>query len=69
LERQQAFKLFTEGQHFKARVGGTVYPDVFITALKDGTASAPTATVVLPTRIGEPDRIRTWRMDEVEVLA
>ena len=69
MDRHEAFKLFTEHRHFKAMVGIEVHEDVFITALNDGSASAATVTVLLPTPIGEPDRIRTWRMDQVEVLA
>jgi hypothetical protein len=64
LDRQQALTLQTHGP-FKARVGGTVYENLFMKSLNDGSAAAPTVT--LP--IGEPDRFRTWRMDEVEVLA
>lgn len=68
MDRNEAFKLFTENRHFKARVGGEVHEDVFITGLNDRSASAATVTVLLPTLIGEPDRLRSWRMDQVEVL-
>jgi hypothetical protein len=65
---QQAFTLMTQGP-FKARVGGKVYDNLFIKSLDEGSATAPTVTLLMPTPIGEPDRIRTWRMDQVEVLA
>jgi hypothetical protein len=67
MDRQQAFTLLT--QAFKARVGGTVYENLFIKSLNDGSATAPTVTLLMPTPVGEPDRFRTWRLDEVEVLA
>jgi hypothetical protein len=68
MDRHEAFKLYTEHRHFKARVGGKVHEDLFITALNDGSAATATLTVLLPTPIGEPDRLRRWRMDQVEVL-
>jgi hypothetical protein len=69
VDRQQAFKLFKEGRHVKVRVGGKVYENVLITALNDGSAGVATVTVLLPTPIGEADRLRRWRMDQIEVVA
>jgi hypothetical protein len=69
MDRQQAFKLFREGRQLKVRVGGKVYENVLITALNDGSASSATVTVLLPTPIGEPDRLSRWRIDQIEVVA
>jgi hypothetical protein len=41
MDRQQAFTLQTQGP-FKARVGGTVYENLFIKSLNDRSATAPT---------------------------
>jgi hypothetical protein len=65
----EAFKLFTDGQHFRARVGGKVYEDLLIKSFNDGSGTAATVTLLLPTPIGEPNRFRTWPLDQVEVLA
>lgn len=67
LDRQQALTLQTQGP-FKARVAGTVYDNLFIKSLNEGSATAPTVTLLMPTPIGEPDRFRTWRLDQVEVV-
>lgn len=69
MDRQQAFKLFKEGRPVKVRVGGKVHENVLITALNDGSASATTVTLLLPTPIGEPDRLSRWRIDQIEVVA
>ena len=64
----EAFKLFTEGQHFRARVGGKVHEDVLIKSFNDGSGTAATVTLLMPTPIGEPDRFRTLRLDQVDVV-
>jgi hypothetical protein len=68
MDRQEAFKLYSRGASFKARIGGQVYENVFLKSLNDGSATAPTVTLLMPTPIGESDRIRTWRLDQVEVV-
>ena len=68
LDRQQAFTLLTQGP-FKARIEGKLYENLFIKSLNDGSATAPTVTLLMPTPVGEPDRFRTYRLDQVEVVA
>jgi len=63
-----AFRLYTEGRHLKVRLGREVYENVLITSISDGSDRAATVTLLLPTPIGEPDRFRTSRLDQVEVL-
>ena len=68
MEIQEAFKLHTQGQHFKARIGDKTYDNVFITNLDVGSNTATTVTLMLPTPVGERDRLRRWRLDQVEVV-
>ena len=65
MDRQQAHALL--GRPFKARIGGVVYENLLIKSFHDGSAT-PTVTLLMPTPVGEPHRIRTWRLDQVEVV-
>ena len=70
MDRQQAFTLLTQTQGpFKASIEGKLYENLFIKSLNDGSANAPTVTLLMPTPVGEPDRLRTYRLDQVEVVA
>lgn len=65
MNMKEAFEAFNEGRHLTVKLGGTIYKDVLIKELHVGDGSA---VLMLPTPIGEPDRMALRKIDDIELL-
>ena len=65
---QQAFKAQTSGQSLDVKFRDQIYKRVLFKSLDMNSAGRSTATVMLPTPIGEPDRVGVWDVAEIELL-